>query len=208
MEREIEKGSCPLQFEYLEFGEKPFQLIESEEKLNEVLSYLLRLGEYRGYTEHLVGNNVYMDLDMLGRKIQFKRTHSPVERSEIQWKVQRYKNKLKPDYAGKVCLEIVQCIFSLPEEKEKKFKIMFEGQETYAFPMSNKYILGLFTHCEAARKSVVESGVEYEYLAEEEQKILRLENVRDVLFQALLLDNVSMENGMFRADMCTVMLLG
>ena len=149
-----------------------------------------------------------MDLDMLGRKIQFKRTHSPVERSEIQWKVQRYKNKLKPDYAGKVCLEIVQCIFSLPEEKEKKFKIMFEGQETYAFPMSNKYILGLFTHCEAARKSVVESGVEYEYLAEEEQKILRLENVRDVLFQALLLDNVSMENGMFRADMCTVMLLG
>ena len=51
MEREIEKGSCPLQFEYLEFGEKPFQFIESEEKLNEVLSYLLRLGEYRGYTD-------------------------------------------------------------------------------------------------------------------------------------------------------------
>lgn len=44
MEREIEKGSCPLQFEYLEFGEKPFQFIESEKKLNEVLSYLLRLG--------------------------------------------------------------------------------------------------------------------------------------------------------------------
>ena len=36
MEREIEKGSCPLQFEYLEFGEKPFQFIESEKKLNEV----------------------------------------------------------------------------------------------------------------------------------------------------------------------------
>ena len=108
MEREIEKGSCPLQFEYLEFGEKPFQFIESEKKLNEVLSYLLRLGEYRGYTEHLVGNNVYMDLDMLCRKIQFKRTHSPVERSEIHWKIQRYKNKLKPDYAGKVCLEMVQ----------------------------------------------------------------------------------------------------
>ena len=53
MEREIEKGSCPLQFEYLEFGEKPFQFIESEKKLNEVLSYLLRLGEYRGYTEHI-----------------------------------------------------------------------------------------------------------------------------------------------------------
>ena len=172
MEREIEKGSCPLQFEYLEFGEKPFQFIESEEKLNEVLSYLLRLGEYRGYTEHLVGNNVYMDLDMLCRKIQFKRTHSPVERSEIQWKIQRYKNKLKPDYA-----------------------------------MSNKYILGLFTHCEAARKSAVEDGVEFVHLPENEQKIVSLENVRNVLFQALLLDNVTVENGLFHAQMCTVMLL-
>ena len=162
MEREIEKGSCPLQFEYLEFGEKPFQFIESEEKLNEVLSYLLRLGEYRGYTEHLVGNNVYMDLDMLCRKIQFKRTHSPVERSEIQWKIQRYKNKLKPDYAGKVCLEIVQCVFSLPEGAAEKYQI-------------------------------VEDGVEFVHLPENEHKIVSLENVRNVLFQALLLDNVTVE---------------
>ena len=207
MEREIEKGSCPLQFEYLEFGEKPFQFIESEKKLNEVLSYLLRLGEYRGYTEHLVGNNVYMDLDMLCRKIQFKRTHSPVERSEIHWKIQRYKNKLKPDYAGKVCLEMVQCIFSLPENAAEKCRIVYDGQETYAFAMSNKYILGLFTHCEAARKSAVEDGVEFVHLPEEEQKIVRLENVRNVLFQTLLLDNVAVENGLFHAQMCTVMLL-
>lgn len=207
MEREIEKGSCPLQFEYLEFGEKPFQFIESEKKLNEVLSYLLRLGEYRGYTEHLVGNNVYMDLDMLCRKIQFKRTHSPVERSEIHWKIQRYKNKLKPDYAGKVCLEMVQCIFSLPENAAEKCRIVYDGQETYAFAMSNKYILGLFTHCEAARKSAVEDGVEFVHLPEEEQKIVRLENVWNVLFQTLLLDNVAVENGLFHAQMCTVMLL-
>ena len=140
MEREIEKGSCPLQFEYLEFGEKPFQFIESEKKLNEVLSYLLRLGEYRGYTEHLVGNNVYMDLDMLCRKIQFKRTHSPVERSEIHWKIQRYKNKLKPDYAGKVCLEMVQCIFSLPENAAEKCRIVYDGQETYVFYVNHKVI--------------------------------------------------------------------
>lgn len=140
-----------------------------------------------GIRVHLVGNNVYMDLDMMCRKIQFKRTRTGVERSEIYRKIQRYKNKLKPDYAGRVCMETVQCVFRLPEEEAEKWKIQYEGQETYAFPMSNKYILGLFTHCEAARKSVVESGVEYEYLAEEEQKILRLENVRDVLFQALLL---------------------
>ena len=168
---------------------------------------MLRVGEYRGYTEHLVGNNVYMDLDMLCRKIQFKRTHSPVERSEIHWKIQRYKNKLKPDYAGKVCLEMVQCIFSLPENAAEKCRIVYDGQETYAFAMSNKYILGLFTHCEAARKSAVEDGVEFVHLPENEQKIVSLENVRNVLFQALLLDNVTVENGLFHAQMCTVMLL-
>jgi len=203
MEREIEKGSCPLQFERLEFGEKPFQLIESEEKLNEVLSYLLRLGKFRQYADKTIINNVYMDLDMLCRKVQFKRTHSIVERSEIYRRVQRYKNKLKPDYAGKVCLEIAECIFSLPEADIEKHKMIYEGQETYGFIMSNKYILGLFTHCEAARKSVVEFG----HLPEEEQRIVRLENVRNVLFQTLLLDNVIVENRMFHAQMCTIMLL-
>lgn len=207
MEREIQKGSCSLQFERLEFGEKPFRFVESEEKLNEVLSYLLRLGEFKQYADKRISNNVYMDLDMLCRKVQFKRTHSAVERSEIFRRVQRYKNRLKPDYAGRVCLETVQCIFSLPEKEAEKYKMMYDGQETYGFTMSNKYILGLFTHCEAARKSVVEDGVAYRHLPESEQKIVRLENVRDVLFQALLLDNVSMEKGIFRADMCTVMLL-
>ena len=71
MEREIQKGSCPLQFERLEFGEKPFRFVESEEKLNEVLSYLLRLGEFKQYADKRISNNVYMDLDMLCRKIQF-----------------------------------------------------------------------------------------------------------------------------------------
>ena len=38
MEREIKKGSCPLMFDRLEFGGKPFQFIMSEEKLDEVLA--------------------------------------------------------------------------------------------------------------------------------------------------------------------------
>lgn len=207
MEREIEKGSCPLQFEWLEFGEKPLQFIESEGKLNEVLLYLLRMGDFKQYADKTIINNVYMDLDILCRKVQFKRTHSIVERSEIYRRVQRYKNKLKPDYAGKVCLEIAECIFSLPEADIEKHKIIYEGQETYGFIMSNKYILGLFTHCEAARKSVVEDGVEFGYLPEEEQRIVRLENVRNVLFQTLLLDNVIVENRMFHAQICSVLLL-
>lgn len=207
MEREIQKGSCPLRFDRLEFGGKPFQFIESEEKLDEVFSYLLRLGAFKQYADKTVINNVYMDLDMLCRKIQFKRTRSAMERSEIYQRVQRYKNKLKPDYTGRVCLETVRCIFGLPEEESEKYRMKCDGKETYGFIMSNKYMLGLFAHCEAARKSVVEDCIEFAHLSEEEQKIVRLENVRNVLFQALVLDNVSMENGRFYTEMCTVMLL-
>ena len=96
----------------------------------------------------------------------------------------------------------MQCVFSLPEGAAEKYQIVYDGQKTYAFAMSNKYILGLFTHCEAARKSAVEDGVEFVHLPENEQKIVSLENVRNVLFQALLLDNVTVENGLFHAQMC------
>ena len=63
MEREAKKGSCPLVFDRLEFGIKPFQTITSEEKLNEVLAYLLRLKSFRQYAEKTIINNVYMDMD-------------------------------------------------------------------------------------------------------------------------------------------------
>ena len=51
MEREVKKGSCPLMFDRLEFGSKPFQTITSEEKLDEVLAYLLRVKTFRQYAE-------------------------------------------------------------------------------------------------------------------------------------------------------------
>lgn len=119
------------------------------------------------------------------QKPQFKRTRSVVEREEVYTKVQRYKRKLKPEYDGRVCLETVQCIFSLPEKETDRYRMIYEGQETYGFIMSNKYILGLFAYCEAARKTIVWDGVEFEHLTEQEQKIVLLDNVRDVLFQAL-----------------------
>ena len=68
MEREAKKGSYPLIFDRLEFGGKPFQSITSEEKLDEVLTWLLRLKSFRQYAEKTIINNVYMDLDMLCKK--------------------------------------------------------------------------------------------------------------------------------------------
>lgn len=80
------KGSCPLAFERMEFGSKPFQFIISEEKLNEVLTYLLRIRTFGQYAGKSIINNVYMDLDMLCKKPQFKRTRSVVEREEVTQK--------------------------------------------------------------------------------------------------------------------------
>ena len=115
MEREVKKGSCPIKFDRLEFGGSPFQSITSEEKLDEVFAYLLRIKSFRQFAEKTIINNVYMDLDMLCRKPQFKRTHSVLEREGIYARVQKYKKRLQPDYDSGLCLETVQCIFTLPE---------------------------------------------------------------------------------------------
>ncbi len=204
MEREVKKGSCPLMFDRLELGSKPFQIIMSEEKLDEVLAYLLRVKSFGQYAGKTVINNVYMDLDMLCKNPQFKRTHSVIDREGIYARVQRYKKRLQPDYDSGLCLETVQCIFTLPEGEREKHRITHEGQETYAFIMSDRYILGLFTHCEAARKSVVSDGVEYGHLAEQERKMVRLEGVGDVLFQALLFDDVEFDGNELSANLHTI----
>ena len=75
---------------------------------------------------------------------------------------------------------------------------------SYAFIMSNKYILGLFTYCEAARKSVVPDGVEYGHLTKQEQKIVLLDGVGAVLFQALLLDDVEYGSHELSASLHTI----
>ena len=204
MEREAKKGSCPLMFDRLEFGSKPFQPITSEEKLDEVLAWMLRIKTFRQYAEKTIINNVYMDLDMLCKKPQFKRTRSVMDREGIYARVQRYKKRLQPDYDRGLCLETVRCIFTLPEGEAEKYQLTHNGQETYAFIMSNKYILGLFTYCEAARKSAAADGVEYGHLTEPEQKIVLLDGVGDVLFQALLLDDVEYSGSGLSANLHTI----
>ena len=204
MEREVKKGSCPLMFDRLEFGSKPFQTVTSEEKLDEVLAWMLRLKNFRQYAEKTIINNVYMDLDMLCKNPQFKRTRSVMDREGIYARVQRYKKRLQPDYDRGLCLETVRCIFTLPEGEAEKYRLTHNGQETYAFIMSNKYILGLFTYCEAARKSVVSDVVEYGHLTEQEQKIVLLDGVGDVLFRAVLLDDVEYGNGELSANLYTI----
>lgn len=88
MEREIAKGSCPLKLDHIEFGDYSYQEITSKEKLLEVLSYLLRIGDFKQYAGKTILNNVYMDL--CGKKPVFKRTKTVMERNNIFATIRRY----------------------------------------------------------------------------------------------------------------------
>lgn len=202
MEREIAKGSCPLKLEHIEFGDYSYQEIASSDKMNEVLSYLLRIGAFSQYAGKTIINNVYMD--MKGKKLVFKRTKSAIERNNIFNSIKRYTRKLKPEYNGDVYLETVRCYFSIPQENLEKCRYTYQGNETYAFLLSDKYILGLYTHCLVARKEAASTEVQVEGFTEKEYGMVRLENVGDVLFQALLFDNVKFEVNRIYVDLYTI----
>ena len=205
MEREIAKGSSPLKLDHIEFGEYSYQEISSKEKLLEVLSYLLRIGDFSQYAGKTVTNNVYMDLR--GKKPVFKRTKTAVERNNIFATIRRYAKKLKQQYNGDVYLETVRCYFTISEENLEKCRYTYQGNETYAFLLSDKYILGLYTHCLVARKEAASTEVQVEGFTEKEYGMVRLENVGDVLFQALLLDSVEYLDGKMIAYVYSIYLL-
>lgn len=188
MEREIAKGSSPLKLDHIEFGDYSYQEITSKEKLLEVLSYLLRVGDFSQYAGKTIRNNVYMDLR--GKKPVFKRTRTAMERNNIFVTIKRYVKKLKPQYNGDVYLETVRCYFDISQENMEKCRYTYQGNETYAFLMSDKYIMALYTHCLVARKEAAMQDMQIEGLTEKEHEMVRLENVGDVLFQALLLDDI------------------
>ena len=205
MEREIAKGSSPLKLDHIEFGDYSYQEITSEKKLEDVLSYLLRIRDFRQYAGKTILNNVYMDLR--GRKPVFKRTRTAIERNNIFATIKRYAKKLKPQYNGDVYLETVRCYFDMSQENLEKCRYTYQGNETYAFVLSDKYIMALYTHCLVVRKETVMHGMQGEGFTEKEYGMISLEKVGDVLFQALLLDDVKLENAKLYVDFCTCFLL-
>lgn len=202
MEREIKKGSTPIQFEQLGFGNYSYNEITSKEKLLQVLSYLLRIGEYEQFAGKTIGNNVYMD--MRGKKTFFRRTRMTYERNNIFATIKRLAKKYKPDYEGKMYLETVRCFFNIGEEELEKCRYKYQDRDTYAFVLSDKYIMALYMQCLSARKEVALMNIELEGLSETELSMVKLESVREVLFQALLLDDVMFEEGKMYAELCTI----
>lgn len=202
MEREIAKGSSPLKLDHIEFGDYSYQEITSEEMLLEVLSYLLRIGDFSQYAGKTIINNVYMD--MRRKKPAFKRTKTAIERNNIFNTIKRYVKKLKLEYNGNVYLETVRCYFDIPQGNLEKCRYMYQGNETYAFLMSDKYIMALYTHCLVAREEVAIQDMKIEDFSEKEYGMVRLENAGEVLFQTLLLDGIRFLDGKFYAEFCSI----
>lgn len=73
--------------------------------------------------------------------------------------------------------------------------------------MSDKYIMALYTHCLVARKEAAMQGIQIEGFTEKEYGMVKLENVGDVLFQTLLLDDLKFENGKIYAELCICLLV-
>lgn len=173
--------------------------------MEDVLSYLLRIRDFRQYSGKTILNNVYMDLR--GRKPVFKRTRTAIERNNIFATIKRYAKKLKPQYNGDVYLETVRCYFDMSQENLEKCRYTYQGNETYAFLLSDKYIMALYTHCLVARKEAALQEMQIEGFTEKEYGMVSLEKVGDVLFQALLLDDMKLENAKLYVDFCTCFLL-
>ena len=204
MEREIAKGSSPLKLDHIEFGDYSYQEITSEKKLEDVLFYLLRIRDFRQYAGKTILNNVYMDLR--GRKPVFKRTRTAIERNNIFATIKRYAKKLMPQYNGDVYLETVRCYFDISQENLEKYRYTYQGNETYAFVLSDKYIMALYTHCLVARKVAAFENIELNGLSKVEISMVKLKSVREVLFQVLLLDDVKFDDGKMYAELCTIYL--
>ena len=154
---------------------------------------------------NVILNNVYMDLR--GKKPVFKRTKTAMERNNIFATIKRYAKKLKPQYNGDVYLETVRCYFDIPQENLEKCRYTYQGNETYAFPMSDKYIMVLYTHCLVARKEAAMKDVQMEGLTEKEYGLVRLENVGEALFQALLFDDIKTEYDKIYVELYTISIL-
>ena len=196
--------SCPLKLDHIEFGDYSYQEITSEKKLEDVLFYLLRIRDFRQYAGKTILNNVYMDLR--GRKPVFKRTRTAIERNNIFATIKRYAKKLMPQYNGDVYLETVRCYFDMSQENLEKYRYTYQGNETYAFVLSDKYIMALYTHCLVARKVAAFENIELNGLSKVEISMVKLKSVREVLFQVLLLDDVKFDDGKMYAELCTIYL--
>lgn len=207
IEREIKKGSAPLTFEHIDYHADALQEITSESKLKEVLVYLLRTAEYENLANDMTRNNVYTENHLI-RGDSFHRRNNVMERNANYLNVMGYARRLKPCYDGKTYVETVPCFFSFPEDELEKYRFVYEGKETYAFPLSGKHIInGLYLLSIMNRKNLSGQDVPFYLETDIQKQIYHLLDIRAVLFQCLLLDDIHRTDGFFEAKLYTIYLL-
>ena len=140
--------------------------------------------------------------------ITMKRAKSYLERLELKNKMLFRAKRMKTDYrGGMVYTETAKCYFKFDDEELEKYKFHYQGIETVAFPMSDKYMTGLYLLCEEARRTVSEETIEKSGLEEPFHDIVRLTNVKDGIFKSLLLDDLRYEEGSFIGNMRSILVL-
>lgn len=72
-------------------------------------------------------------------------------------------------------METVRYYFDIPQENLEKCRYTYQGNETYAFLMSDKYIMALYIHCVVARKDVTVQDVQIDGFIEKEYGMIYAE---------------------------------
>lgn len=207
LEREAEKGKVtPLRFVGIQFPDVAYGKITSKEQLMEQLDLFLRIGAYKPEDDRGCKNNAYFFRGLLKKDLTCTRCHNELQRKECKLKIAGYNHLDNLDYDKIIC-EKVLCEFYLPDPELEKCKFQYQGIDTYAFLFSHTYLFNIYELCRKARLSVVSDAVDFSFLPIEEQKHVMLEDVKTGLFQALMLDDVTITGNSIFAKMFTIMIL-
>ena len=207
IDKEIKKGSAPLTFDHIEYPKDALHEISSESDLKRVLVYLFRTAEYENLANDMTRNNVYTEHHLI-KGDSFHRRNNVMERNANYMNIILYAKRCDPVYERKVFVETVPCYFSFPQDQIDKYRFTYEGAETYAFPLSGKHIInGLYLLAIMHRKALAgEMAPEFIELSEH-RSIYHLTEIRKVVFQCLLLDDMHPKDGLFEAKLNTIYLL-
>lgn len=204
IEREISKGSAPVRFSGMGFAGDTYHLAESQAKLNQLLDYFFRIGEYAALADKQVRSNVYMDAH--GKKVNFRTSKSEMDRRNMEISAKRWIKKKHPSFDGDVYVENVRCFLELSDDEKEKRNCVIDGAETTALIFSRKHLEALYLQCLVHRKEAMQHTAELEGFSEMCNRIYRLEEV-DVLFQCLLLDQMDWEGERLYVHFNTVYLV-
>lgn len=204
IEKEISKGSAPVHFEGMEFEKDSYHLVDSQAKMNQLLDYFFRVGEYGGIAGKLLKSNVYMDA--AGKKPNFRTAKSEFDRKRMEMAEKQWIKKKQPSFDGDVYVENVKCVLSLTEEEKEKRKCRVNGEETTALIFSRKHLAVLYLQCLMYRKELALQKGSLEDMSEICNRIYQLENV-DVLSQCMMMDMARWEEDKLCIQFSTVFLL-